>query len=152
MKGCCNHSLHEVFITMFPCTLMMLSCSFTRLPDLHLVDDLLHLFGTATGLKTNIQKSSVSPTQCSEQDLAVVQTYFPFEIQDFPCKYLGLRLSNKMLTSAQLLLLIERIADQLHGWKADLMNRGLVEPHLSSQCSPLSWFIMPLHWSFPLGV
>jgi hypothetical protein len=81
------------------------------------VDDLLHLFGTATGLKTNIQKSSVSPTQCSEQDLAVVQTYFPCEIQDFPCKYLGLPLSNKMLTSAQLLLLIERIADQLHGWK-----------------------------------
>ena len=29
--------------------------------DLHLVEDILRLFGSATGLKTNIQKSSVLP-------------------------------------------------------------------------------------------
>ena len=43
--------------------------------DLHLVDDVLQLFGTATGLKTNIQKRSVSPIQCSEQDLVVIQRH-----------------------------------------------------------------------------
>ena len=83
--------------------------------DLHLVDDVLQLFGTATGLKTNIQKRSVSPIQCSEQDLVVMQTHFPCEIQDFPCKYRVLALSIKKLTNAQLLPLIERIADQLPG-------------------------------------
>jgi len=72
------------------------------------------VWGTATGLKTNIQKSSVSPIQCSEQDLAV-QTNFPCEIQDFSCKYRVLALSIKKLTNAQLLPLIERIADQLPG-------------------------------------
>jgi len=77
------------------------------------------VWGTATGLKTNIQKSSVSPIQCSEQDLAV-QTNFPCEIQDV----VGLALSIKKLTNVQLLPSIKRIADPLPGWKADLMNRA----------------------------
>ena len=45
--------------------------------DLQVVDALLRLFGTSSGLRTNIQKCSVSPIQCSNEDLAVVQTQFP---------------------------------------------------------------------------
>jgi len=45
--------------------------------DLKMVDALLRLFGTSSGLRTNIQKCSVSPIQCSNEDLAVVQTQFP---------------------------------------------------------------------------
>jgi hypothetical protein len=92
--------------------------------DVQMVDALLQLFGAATGLKTNIQKSCVSPIQCSEDDLAMVQTHFPCEIQEFPCKYLGLPLSLKKLTRAQLQPLIEKVADHLPGWKADLLNRA----------------------------
>lgn len=92
--------------------------------DLHIVEDLLQLFGAATGLKTNIQKSSVLPIQCSEADLAVVQAHLPCEIQSFPCKYLGLPLSIKKLTKAQLQPIIDKIAGQLPGWKADLLNRA----------------------------
>jgi len=40
--------------------------------DLKVVDALLRLFGTSSGLRTNIQKCSVSPIQCSNEDLAVV--------------------------------------------------------------------------------
>ena len=89
-----------------------------------MVDALLQLFGAAMGLRTNIQKSCVSPIQCSEDDLAMVQTHFPCEIQEFPCKYLGLPLSLKKLTRAQLQPLIEKVADHLPGWKADLLNRA----------------------------
>jgi hypothetical protein len=53
----------------------------------------------------------------------MVQTYFPCEIQEFPCKYLGLPLSLKKLTRAQLQPLIEKVADHLLGWKANLLNR-----------------------------
>ena len=68
--------------------------------DLHLVDDLLQLFSATSGLKTNIHKSSVPPIQCSEEDLVVVQTHLPCEIQEFLCKYIGLPLSIKKLTKA----------------------------------------------------
>jgi hypothetical protein len=91
--------------------------------DLLMVGELLQLFGSATGLKTNIQKSSVLPIQCSGDDLAIVQTHLSCEVQNFPCKYLGLPLSTKKLTRAQLQPLIDKIADQLPGWKADLLNR-----------------------------
>jgi hypothetical protein len=92
--------------------------------DLQMVEDLLQLFGSATGLKTNIQKSSVLPIQCSEEDMSIVQVHLHCEVQQFPCKYLGLPLSIKKLNRAQLQQLIDKIADQLPGWKAELMNRA----------------------------
>jgi len=92
--------------------------------DLQMAEDLLQLFGSTTGLKTNIQKSSVLPIHCSEEDMTIVQAHLPCEVQEFPCKYLGLPLSLRKLTQVQLQQLIDKIADQLPGWKADLMNRA----------------------------
>ena len=89
-----------------------------------MVEDILRLFGSATGLKTNIQKSNVLPIRCSEDDLSVVQAHLPCEIQNFPCKYLGLPLSIKKLTRSQLQPIIDRVEDQLPEWKADLLNRA----------------------------
>jgi len=91
---------------------------------LQMAEDLLQLFGSTTGLKTNIQKSSVLPIHCSEEDMTIVQAHLPCEVQEFPCKYLGLPLSLRKLTQVQLQQLIDKIADQLPGWKADLMNRA----------------------------
>ena len=39
------------------------------------------------------------------------------------CKYLGLPLSVKKLTKEQVQPIIDRIADQLPGWKANLMTK-----------------------------
>jgi hypothetical protein len=63
--------------------------------------DILHLFGIASGLKTNLQKSSVLPIRCEDQNLEVIQQQLPCEIADFPCKYLGLPLALKKLKRAQ---------------------------------------------------
>jgi hypothetical protein len=101
--------------------------------DLLMVEELLQLFGSATGLKTNIQKSCVLPIQCSENDLTIVQTHLSCEVQNFPCKYLGLPLSIKKLTQTQLQPLIDKIADQLPGWKADLLNRA-GKSHFGTAC------------------
>jgi hypothetical protein len=65
--------------------------------DLRMVEDLLHLFGSATGLRTNIQKCSVMLIQCSDDELAIVNAHLPCEVQEFPFKYLGLPLSIKKL-------------------------------------------------------
>ena len=56
--------------------------------------------------------------------MAIIQNLLPCEVQDFPCKYLGLPLTIKKLTKEQLQPIIDRIADQLPGWKADLMTRA----------------------------
>ena len=92
--------------------------------DINLTLQLLQLFGDASGLKTNVQKSNVLPIQCAEEDMAIIQNLLPCDVQDFPCKYLGLPLTIKKLTKEQLQPIIDRIADQLPGWKADLMTRA----------------------------
>ncbi|CAO2201417.1 unnamed protein product, partial [Urochloa humidicola] len=92
--------------------------------DISLTLDILQLFGEASGLKTNVQKSNVIPIQCSEEILVAVQHLLPCEMLSLPCKYLGLPLSLRKLTREQVQPIIDRIADQLIGWKADLMTRA----------------------------
>jgi hypothetical protein len=83
--------------------------------DISLTMGILNLFGEVTGLKTNLQKSSVLPIRCGETDLATVQNLLPCELASFACKYLGLPLSLKKLTKDQVQPIIDRIADQLPG-------------------------------------
>jgi hypothetical protein len=89
--------------------------------DISLTMGILNLFGEATGLKTNLQKSSVLPIRCGEIDLATVHNLLPCElasfacIASFACKYLGLPLSSKKLTKDQVQPIIDRITDQLPG-------------------------------------
>jgi len=70
------------------------------------------------------RKSNVLPIHCAEDDMSLIQSLLPCEILEFPCKYLGLPLSIRKLTKEQLQPVIDRIADQLPGWKADLMTRA----------------------------
>jgi hypothetical protein len=91
--------------------------------DINLVLDILQLFGEASGLCNNVQKSSVYPIRCDEVEKAVVRQLLPCDLRDFPCRYLGLPLSLKKLTKEQLQPIIDRIADQLPSWKADLLTK-----------------------------
>jgi hypothetical protein len=45
--------------------------------DLGIKFDILKLLGDASGLRTNMEKSSVFPTQCSHEDVAVIQVFLP---------------------------------------------------------------------------
>jgi hypothetical protein len=45
--------------------------------DIALTMDILNLFGAASGLKTNLQKSDVLPIRCEDHDLQVVQQQLP---------------------------------------------------------------------------
>jgi hypothetical protein len=87
--------------------------------DINLTLRMLQLFGEASGPKTNVQKSNVIPIHCSEDNMALIQSLLPCAVQDFPCKYLGLPLSTKKLTKEQFQPIIDKLADQLPGWKAD---------------------------------
>jgi hypothetical protein len=92
--------------------------------DIAITLDMLQLFGNASGLKTNVQKSSVLPIQCHEEDKQIIQTHLPCQLLDFPCKYLGLPLSLQKLTKAQMQPIIDKVADRLPGWKADLLTKA----------------------------
>jgi hypothetical protein len=71
------------------------------------------------------KKSNVLPIYCAEENLSLIQNLLPYEMLDFPCKYLGLPLTIKKLTKEQVQPIIDRIAYQLPGWKADLMTRAV---------------------------
>jgi hypothetical protein len=92
--------------------------------DIKLVLDILQLFGMASGLQTNVQKSCVLPIRCDDQTITAAKELLPCEFAEFPCRYLGLPLSVKKLTNAQIQSLIDRVASMLPGWKAELMNRA----------------------------
>jgi hypothetical protein len=92
--------------------------------ELQITKDILKVFGDASGLQTNIQKSNIIPISCADGSLAAIQDTLPGTISEFPCKYLGLPLSNKKLLKRDLMPWIEKIADKLPCWKAALMNRA----------------------------
>ena len=56
--------------------------------------------------------------------MVLIHNLLPCEVLDFPCKYLGLPLTIKTLIKEQVQPIIDRVADQLPGWKADLMTRA----------------------------
>jgi hypothetical protein len=92
--------------------------------DIRITLDILQLFGEASGLKTNVQKSTVLPIQCMDEHKTIIQTHLPYQISDFPCTYLGVPLSPHKLTKTQVQPIIEKIADRLPGWKADLLTKA----------------------------
>ncbi|WVZ85337.1 hypothetical protein U9M48_032277 [Paspalum notatum var. saurae] len=92
--------------------------------DISITLDILKLFGEASGLRTNMHKSNVFPIQCSEEDTTFKQDHLPCQVAEFPCKYIGVPLSLKKLTKQQIQPIIDRIADQLPGWKADLLTKA----------------------------
>jgi hypothetical protein len=70
-----------------------------------------------------VQKNSVFLIKCEEADKVIMQLLLPCNMLDFPCCYLGPPLSLKKLTKEQLQPIIDRMADQLPGWKADLFTK-----------------------------
>lgn len=62
--------------------------------------------------------------------MTLLQSLLPCEISQFPCKYLGLPLSIKKLTKDQVQPIIDKIANQLSGWKADLMTKAERKVHV----------------------
>ena len=71
--------------------------------ELQVTRDILNAFGSASGLQTNLHKSSIIPIHCEETYLSTVSNTLPCSISEFPCTYLGLPLSNKKLRKIDLM-------------------------------------------------
>jgi hypothetical protein len=92
--------------------------------DLSITLSILQLFGDASGLHNNAHKSNAIPIRCSEEDMMEAQSLLPCEISSFPWRYLGLPLSLHKLSRQQFQPSINRIANQISSWKADLLTKA----------------------------
>jgi hypothetical protein len=104
--------------------------------DIAVTADILQLFGVASGLKTNLQKSNVLPIRYGENELQIVQQHLPCPLADFPCKYLRLPLASKKLKKEDIQPIINKMADLLPGWNADLINRAGRKIHVQFVLTP----------------
>ncbi|WVZ77322.1 hypothetical protein U9M48_025203 [Paspalum notatum var. saurae] len=78
---------------------------------------LLHLFGEATGLHTNIQKSSIVPIKCAGLNLDEILAGFPASRTSFPIRYLGIPLTVARLKKVDFQYLIDKVSSRLAGWQ-----------------------------------
>lgn len=70
------------------------------------------------------KKSNVFPIQFTEMDLAAIHNHLHCEVLELPCKHLGVPFSIRKLTRVQIQPSIDRIGDQLPGWKAGLLTKA----------------------------
>ena len=89
-----------------------------------MVKGILEIFARATGLKTNLNKSHVSPIQCDLESTVTVLTHFPGKIDPFPITYLGIPLGLRKLRKNELQPLVDKVANRLPSWKANLLNKA----------------------------
>jgi hypothetical protein len=98
--------------------------------------NIMKRFGEATGLRININKSTVAPIRCAEIDLQPVLQSFSGEWVSYPINYLGLPITLNRLKLVHLQLILDRASSKLSGWQGRLMNLGgrreLVKTVLSS--------------------
>jgi hypothetical protein len=85
---------------------------------------LLSVFGKASSLVTNIEKSSVISIRCSSEESNLVTNVLSCEVKDFLCKYLGLSLTPRKPSKADWQVLIDKVASNLPHWKATLMDKA----------------------------
>lgn len=76
---------------------------------------ILDVFGEASGLGTNFQKSWAIPIRCEEPVITEIASSLDCTMANFPCKYLGLPISDKKLRKTDLLPWIEKVGDKLPG-------------------------------------
>jgi hypothetical protein len=88
--------------------------------DFSCIRHILELFAGTSGLTTNLDKCTITPIHCSNDDIEAVQHVFPCRLQDFPTKYLGAPLSFSRLSRANKQVLVDAVAARIPTWKAGL--------------------------------
>lgn len=92
--------------------------------QLHVMRELLWVFGVASGLHTNFRKSSAIPIKCSPEQIVEIGDALVCPVASFPVTYLGLPLSIRNPSTTALLPLVERMARLLPTWRASLLSKG----------------------------
>jgi hypothetical protein len=115
------------------------------LQDIQGLQDILTGFGRATGLQTNLAKSSITPISCDGIDTVGLAQNIDIPVNSFPCVYLGMPLSIKKLTKADWQALLDKVDKYLATWKAKMMSKAGRLEMLNSVLSSLPVYLMTIN-------
>lgn len=87
-------------------------------------EQILDLFGRSSGLRVNYNKSSATMLNCVPGDETMITERLGCQIAELPLTYLGIPLTLRRPTSAQLQPLVNKAAAKLPTWKSQLMNKA----------------------------
>ena len=90
--------------------------------DMLVVKAALLMFGEASGLFSNLDKSVATPIGCTDLDMSLVKETLSCKVANFPCRYLGIPLSIYKLRKADEQKLIDSVAARIPQWKGKLLN------------------------------
>lgn len=104
--------------------------------EVEMVIQIMKSFGDATGLRINLEKSSVAAIQCQNIDLDNVLAAFPGQRVGFPITYLGIPIVLGRSRLSYIQPIQDKALAKLAGWQCKLLNLGgrrvLVRSVLSS--------------------
>jgi mannosylglycoprotein endo-beta-mannosidase len=92
--------------------------------ELHVVAEILELFGKVSGMVTNREKCTAYPIRCEDINLNEVMEGFPCKVQCFPCNYLGLPLHFRQLHRVEIQPITDKMAHRLPNWKGRFLNKA----------------------------
>ena len=88
------------------------------------VKQILHIFGEASGLKTNLAKCSITPIYGGEDSMEEIVSILGCQVQQFPIRYLGLPLSTKQIPKSHFQSIVEGMARKMPPCHGNLMARS----------------------------
>jgi hypothetical protein len=83
--------------------------------DFSCIKAILDLFVGASGLLTNLEKCTISPIRCTDEDVHAIWEVFPCQLSPFPCRYLGAPLSTTSLKRSDEQVLVAAVVANLEG-------------------------------------
>jgi hypothetical protein len=92
--------------------------------DCETIMEFLRLFGVATSLHTNILKSTATPIRCSDDQRQLITQCLHCPVKDFPIVSLGFPLSIWKLRAEDLQPLLDKLHNNLSGWRVGLLSKG----------------------------
>jgi hypothetical protein len=90
--------------------------------DLPVLRSILQVFGLASGLFANLNKSVVTPMHCADGDIERVQEILSCRIEGFPSRYLGIPLYIFTLKRGDEQAIIDAVAARIPLWKGNMLN------------------------------
>eukprot|EP00253_Pinus_taeda_P002467 PITA_02467 len=121
--------------------------------DTTTLQNAMHLFQQAIGMKVNVQKSTITTVGCTTHELAFASQRFPFISLSLTdgIKYLGFRLKPNGYKIADWLWLITKVERRLQVWYHRYLSRAgrLILIKAVIEATPIYW--MALTW-IPKGI
>jgi hypothetical protein len=109
---------------------------------------LLFCYEELLGMKINYLKSEVFTVGLSEAESQNVADVFNCKLGKFPMKYLGLPISDRRLSKAELSEPAEKIEKRLQTWKCGHLSLGGKSILINSSLTSIPMYSMGFYWLY----